>query len=408
MELTRHLSLVLNASQGTDPVTVIKDTSPWGTMSPLVPSVVYFPPGQERPVVGSRAKSKIKSDPDNVIYNSKRFIGRDSADQAFTSEADSHGFNISSLPSRKLPFLSLLAFNPPNSGEPVTPEEVGTHVVNYLLDMCRAHLGYAVKNAVVAVPAKFTQHQREAASLSFKNAGLKVTRMLDEPTAAALAYGLHRIPTIHHILVYDFGGGTLDVSLLHVSDGYVEVVGTDGDDLLGGADFDDAIAEYLWSKMSPTVRVSPSALSKCPPPTSTPFCTHSDLFPLSEKLKISMTALSSTPRKKSSDPAVATQACMYIVDQDSCSTTTHNLTLSIAEYDKVTQPLLRRAVLPIRSLLSSLSLPASIIDEVVMVGGTSRIPQVRDVVKKETKKDKLNTHIDPDITVAYGCAQVID
>jgi len=159
--------------------------------------------------------------------------------------------------------LSEVGFSLPNSEEVISPEFVGSKVLEHLLDMAKKHLGHSqVKTAVIAVPAKFNSQQRAATADAFKMAGLKVGRVLEEPTAAALAYGLHRKPGVDHILVYDFGGGTLDVSILHVSKGYVGVMGSAGDDRLGGADFDELIAKYLMGVYKENV-VSNEFLESC-------------------------------------------------------------------------------------------------------------------------------------------------
>ena len=217
------------------------------TSSPIVPSVVYYPDGrnQNSKIVGRKAKVMIGSDPRNVIYNAKRFIGRDYNDPAVSPHAKFHAFGVVPPPpsNATTPSLSGVAFQL-SSSQILSPEEVGSHVVSHLLDNAKKYLGHAqITTAVVAVPAKFNAKQRRATALAFNLAGLKVARMLEEPTAAAIAYGLHRKDNVHHILVYDFGGGTLDVSVLHVSDGYVDVIGSEGDDLLGGADFDRAVGE---------------------------------------------------------------------------------------------------------------------------------------------------------------------
>ncbi len=369
---------------GIGEVEVVQDFDTFdGKPSRIVPSVVYYPPYPgARPIVGSKAKDIIQTDPSNVIYNAKRFIGRDFSHPAVKQQAAFQDFKVLGAGDSG----ESIGFKTTN-GTVVTPEVVGSHVLGHLLSLARDHLGHnQVKSAIIAVPAKFDQKQREATAAAFKLSGLKVTRMLEEPTAAAIAYGLHRKDNVHHILVYDFGGGTLDVSVLHVSDGYVEVIGTHGDDRLGGADFDTAIAEFLMDKYKKYMHEEEGCEGG-----EVPRCTRSDLFPLSERIKISMS---------SADESSAT--CL----SNECKPVT--LTLSKDEYSSVIKPLLSRSSRPIHDVLEDLDMTVEDIDEVVMVGGTSRMPMVREVVKKELKKDELNVHIDPDITVAYGCASVID
>ena len=386
----------------------------------IVPSVVHFKEGSKVPVVGREAKDAIPSDPFRVVYNAKRFIGRSWEDPAVSSQSKVLSFGVARNPDESA--SSGVQFQLPSSNPGiyppllVTPEHVGTLVVSRLLKNAAKYLGHsAVQSAVVAVPAKFTTAQRVATGLAFKAAGLKVTRMLDEPTAAALAYGLHKKNNVKHILVYDFGGGTLDVSVLYVSKGFVDVVATDGDDELGGADFDVAIAEHLIKKheMEMNATLNDKAVIRFPDfmdsvaKAKIPPCTRASMFPIAEELKI---ALSSQP--------VATAKCLTLGDSRIVSvdrkestkfgTTEVALTLTAAEFHDIAASLLDRSTLPIRRVLAAMEIQPEEIDEVVMVGGTSRMPIIRERVKQELKKETLNTHIDPDVTVAVGCASVID
>ncbi|GMH69149.1 hypothetical protein TrRE_jg9422, partial [Triparma retinervis] len=221
-------------------------------------------------------------------------------DQDDQDEQDEQDEQIKGTPAFSLPAI-------PNAL--VTPPEVGSEVVKYLLSQVSLHLGHtAVTTAVIAVPAKFNSKQREETAKAFKLAGLKVARVMDEPTAAALAYGLHRSPSVHHILVYDYGGGTLDVSVLHVSDGYVEVIGTEGDDRLGGGDFDHEIGEWIWGQvMGEDERVRSGRVSSCGfgGTTGVEWCTREDLKVMAERIKIEMTGI-----KKGEDRTTNPQTCM--------------------------------------------------------------------------------------------------
>jgi len=250
-------------------------------------------------------------------------------------------------------------------------------------------------------------------------AGVTITRTLDEPVAAALAYGLHKKPGVDHILVYDFGGGTLDVSLLHVTDGFADVLGSDGDDQLGGADFDAAISHFLMTQHGSSVENVSAALQagghteerlsvSCPVLQSTPLCSISSLHTIGEKLKIELSRFGG-------GPGVVEQVCMApattsaMTAQEFCSSLQPvQLSLTTQEFDEAVAPLYSRSVLPVQRLLTDLGVHRDEIDEVVMVGGTTRMPQIRTLVKEAMGVDSLNTHIDPDITVAYGAASVID
>jgi molecular chaperone DnaK (HSP70) len=311
-------------------------------------------------------------------------------------------------------------------------------VVHHLSQITQQFLGHDnVKAAVICVPAKFNPKQRQKTYEAFQQAGITVARLVEEPTAAALAYGLHRKEGVDYILVYDFGGGTLDVSLLHVSDGFVDVMGSDGDDRLGGTDFDIAVAHFLLEQRggaevvdrvtkalhqlekSGTVEqhqqhgsdLEEILSATCPVLKETPLCTVSSFHTVGEQLKI---GLSDYPDQEAS----VTSECLGLKAdyadasaslEDFCSSLEPvQLTLTSAEYNRCAQPLFDRSIVPIQRLLNDLDLQVEDIDEVVMVGGTTRMPQIRKLVQEAMSVEQLNTHIDPDITVAYGAASVID
>jgi molecular chaperone DnaK (HSP70) len=325
-----------------------------------------------------------------------------------------------------------LVFNVPDSDQPISPQLVGSYVVHHLMQITKLVMGHDnVKSAVICVPAKFNTEQRQATYQAFKQAGVTVARIVEEPTAAALAYGLHRKEGVDYILVYDFGGGTLDVSLLHVSDGFVDVMGSDGDDRLGGADFDAAVAHFLLEHRGgneivrhvtaalqhladdmPSVDLEDKLSASCPALATIPLCTTSSFHTLSEQLKI---GLSEYPDHDGSGQAVCLSLLTTIMIDDTlsldtfCSSLTQTtLTLTSQEYDETVQSLYDRSILPIERLLSDLDLTSDDIDEIVMVGGTTRMPQIRTLVRQTLPTAAMNTHIDPDITVAYGAASVID
>jgi molecular chaperone DnaK (HSP70) len=409
-------------------------------------------------VVGRLAKQRIDSHPHHTLYNAKRILGRPYQDAAvnilkteveFAVEADElhqdevvfrvphHQASSTSSSTTTTTTNTLLS---------ITPQQVGSYVIHHLMDITKKFLGHDnIKSAVICVPAKFDSNQRRMTIQAFEQVGVSVARVLEEPTAAALAYGLHRKPGVDHILVYDFGGGTLDVSLLHVSDGYVDVMGSDGDDRLGGADFDAAIAHYLldpsrhhrhlveqthawlisleqqYQKDNSQLDLEEELAMACPKLSNndnninTPLCTVSSFHTLGEQMKIDLSSLQDDPN------ATVHQECFALVVndesdkqglsslQDFCDhLQLRQLSLSLNEFNSLAHPLLERSLLPIRRLMADLNLAPDDIDEVVMVGGTTRMPQIRNLVRQEFATARLNTHIDPDITVAYGAASVID
>jgi molecular chaperone DnaK (HSP70) len=309
-------------------------------------------------------------------------------------------------------------------------------VINHLARITQDFLGHGnVKSAVICVPAKFNQLQRQETVTAFRNAGITVARIVEEPTAAALAYGLHRKQGVDHILVYDFGGGTLDISLLHVSEGFVDVMGSDGDDRLGGTDFDVAIAHYLLLQRGGNEIVHTVAIvlhqleqavqaadledvlsAQCPALHETPLCTMSSFHTIGEQLKIRLSEAYSPDQE-----ATVSAECLGLPDDDANSGSAEwtvetfcaslqpvTLTLNSSEFSQIAQPLLDRSIVPVTRLLTDLDLSAADIDEIVMVGGTTRMPQIRQLVQDVFSVSQLNIHIDPDITVAYGAASVID
>jgi molecular chaperone DnaK (HSP70) len=381
-------------------------------------------------VVGQIAKHRIDSHPHQTLYHAKRLLGRSGDDGAIESMRHEVEFGISVAEASGGEEESnqvVMQVMHDHDILSISPHHVGSYVVNYLMDMTRAYLGHDnVQSAVICVPAKFDARQRQETVKAFSDAGITVTRILEEPSAAALAYGLHKKEGVEYILVYDFGGGTLDVSLLHVTEGFADVMGSDGDELLGGADFDAAVASLLHGKIEDSVDHTNNALkglhatlgdefedellAACPIVDKTPLCTLSSLHTTGEKLKIELSFFpEGDVRVESSCFAVRHDVVPSSVSDLCSSLVPIQLTLTTTEFDKVSQFLYDRAVLPVLRLLKELDLEPNNVDEVVMVGGTTRMPQIQRLVGAVFSDDTtINTHIDPDITVAYGAASIID
>lgn len=321
----------------------------------------------------------------------------------------------------------------------ILPHQVGSYVINHLMEITSQYLGYDnVKSAVIAVPAKFSAQQRQSTVEAFKHVGVKVARILEEPVAAALAYGLQKKEHVDYIIVYDFGGGTLDVSVLQVFDGgYVEVIGNDGDNRLGGADFDAAVAHFLMednagygikvvndiSKALTELEkayndqkddIEESLVSKCTKLVEMPLCSLSSLHTMGEKMKIELSSISSesvgvVSGKCYGIPSFNTGIASPKSISDFCSMLEPiDFQINIEQYNQACTPLYERSISPVSRILGDLDLSVGEIDEVVMVGGTTRMPQIREMVKEALQIEILNTSIDPDLTVAYGAASVID
>lgn len=435
--------------------------------SPIVPSIVSFHdphhhyvkkdkdivtdlnPHPSYVTVGAAAKSRIDSHPHHTVYHAKRVLGSTFDDEAVKELMNEVEFGIArnemsadSEPLFRVPFHNTNH----KTGEStdsisIPPYQVGSYVVNHLIQITREFLGHDnIKGAVIAVPAEFEPNQIQDTVKAFKGAGIQVTRILKEPEAAALAYGLQKKEHVEYILVYDFGGGTLDVSLLQVFDGgYIEVIGNDGDNHLGGADFDAAVAHLLLDvndgrggKIVETVTratrdmevhlksqeepgeedIEEMLSSTCKRLQEYPLCTISSFHTMGERMKIELSSsmggedsevqaiclgLTEPP---SSPPESITELCSLLEPV--------KLSITLAQYDQACTKLFERSLSPIRRLLDDLDMQIDDIDEVVMVGGTTRMPQIRQMVQEELGVGSLNTSIDPDLTVAYGAASVID
>ncbi|KAL7536873.1 hypothetical protein ACHAXR_007455 [Thalassiosira sp. AJA248-18] len=402
---TNSVICVQAPSKGVGEIECIIDPA---TNSPVVPSVVSFldnhhlrsfrltkeERGREWPelvphpvdaVVGQAAKDRINSHPHHTVYHAKRIIGREYNHESVHSLKGEVDFGIVSKKDENNDIMAGAAdAGATTSAAILSPSEIGSYIIHHLRTIARNHLQHDnVQSAVIAIPAKFDPSQRDATIRAFQLAGLKVARILEEPTAAALAYGLHKRDDVHYVMVYDFGGGTLDISLLYIGEGgYIDVLGSDGDEQLGGADFDAAVAHWLLEKKGgeEIVNVVMASVARIEDGLDGSLEDVADVEDLIEEL------------------------CPKLEEVPLCTISSFHT----IEYDLAVDQLYKRSILPIQRLLKDLDLQKEEIDEVVMVGGTTRMPQIRELVRVQMEKERLNTHIDPDLTVAYGAASVID
>ena len=366
-------------------VTIVTDK----TGRSLFPSVVtYSDNGVTH--TGYDAMAYLQTQPDNTIFNAKRFIGRSLDEEDVRQYAESHPFNVVRS---NVSAYSQVGFQLNATGHPsiVSPENIGTEVLKALLRMTSSFLGHSqVNKAIIAVPAKFNSQQRAATAAAYKAAGLKVVRVIEEPTAAAVAYKLHKKSNISHILVYDFGGGTLDVSILFVSKGSVQVYATDGDDTLGGSDLDSCLYNMIKTRLETQTGIKVSL--------------HND-----EKELVKGQCLSATLLEKAEQIKKDLTNKMDTVFSCVMPNTLENISFTVTrnDFESGCENLFARAILPVERLLGDLDMNRADIDEVVLVGGSTRIPKVKELLKDYFGKT-LNDRIDPDITVAYGAASVLD
>ncbi len=334
------------------------------------PSVVAFTKNQDK-LVGQIAKRQAVMNPENTFYSVKRFIGRRVDEVNEESKEVSYGVEKAG---------SNVKVRCPVLNKQFAPEEISAEVLRKLAEDAGKYLGETVTQAVITVPAYFNDSQRQATKDAGKIAGLEVLRIINEPTAAALAYGLDR-KSNERILVFDLGGGTFDVSVLEVGDGVFEVLSTSGDTHLGGDDFDKVIVDWLAASFKANegidLRQDKQALQR--------------LTEAAEKAKIE---LSSATQSEINLPFItATPEGPKHLD----------LTLTRAKFEELASSLIDRCRVPVEQALKDAKLSTSELDEIVMVGGSTRIPAVLELVKRVTGKDPNQT-VNPDEVVAVGAA----
>src|ERR671921_552483 len=333
------------------------------------PSVVAFTKGGER-LVGTVAKRQAVTNPENTVFSIKRFMGRKEAE--VREEESIVPYKVVSGPGGDARVEA--------GGQQQSPPEISAMILQKLKADAEAYLGETVDSAVITVPAYFNDDQRQATKDAGRIAGLEVKRIINEPTAASLAYGLDK-ESDQTILVFDLGGGTFDVSILEIGDGVFEVKSTSGDNHLGGDNFDKAIVDFLVAEFKRDQGIDLTqdrmALQR--------------LYEAAEKAKIE---LSSTMTTQINLPFVtATQEGPKHLD----------LTLTRAKLGEITAELLQRTVGPTKQALADAQLDASKIDHVVLVGGMTRMPAVQGKVKELIGKDP-HKGVNPDEVVAVGAA----
>ena len=334
------------------------------------PSVEGFRKDGER-VVGKAAKNQAVTNPENTVSSVKRFIGRS------YDETPEERKTVSYKLQKGKDGRAVVDID----GKDYTPEEISAMVLQKLKNDAEKQLGGPVTQAVITVPAYFNDAQRQATKDAGKIAGLEVLRIINEPTAAALAYGLDKTNKDEKILVFDLGGGTFDVSILELGDGVFEVAATAGDNHLGGDDWDQRIIDWMADKFKAEngidLRQDKMALQR--------------LKEAAEKAKME---LSSTTQANINLPFITADA----------SGPKHlDYTLTRAEFERITKDLLDRVKKPVEQALKDAGLKAGDIDEVILVGGSTRMPAVQDIVKKLTGKEP-NMSVNPDEVVAMGAA----
>ena len=334
------------------------------------PSVVAFTDQGER-LVGQLARRQAILNPKGTIYSAKRFIGRRYDEVA--SELSAVSFDVVPGPDGSARFKI--------RDRLYAPEEISALVLRKLAEDASKFLGEKVTEAVITVPAYFNDAQRQATKDAGRIAGLEVLRIINEPTAAALAYGLDKKQN-ETVLVFDLGGGTFDVSILDIGDGVIEVRATSGDTHLGGDDFDRRIVDFLADEFQRDngidLRADPQALQR--------------LFEAAEKAKVELSSVTQTT------------ISLPFITADAAGPKHLSTTLMRSKFDQLTADLVERTIGPVQQAMADAKLTAADIDEVILVGGSTRIPAVQALVRRLTGGKDPNMTVNPDEVVALGAA----
>ncbi len=338
--------------------------------SRTTPSVVAYTSEGER-LVGQLARRQAVLNPKGTIYSAKRFVGR--RFDEVTEETRGVTYDVVSGPDGAVRFDV--------RGRQLSPEEVSAQILRKRADDAAKDLGEKVTEAVVTVPAYFNDAQRQATKDAGKIAGLNVLRIINEPTAAALAYGLDK-KGHETVLVFDLGGGTFDVSILDVGDGVVEVRATSGDTHLGGDNFDHRLVEHIAGQFQRDtgidVRTDPQALQR--------------LTEAAERAKIELSSVTQT------------QVNLPFITADATGPKHLTMTLTRATFEELTHDLLDRTMGPVRQAMQDAKVTAGDLDEVILVGGATRMPAVQALVRRLTGGKEPNMSVNPDEVVALGAA----
>jgi len=338
----------------------------------ITPSYVAFTADGER-LIGDAAKNQLTTNPENTIFDAKRLIGREFSDKAVQSDMKFFPFKV--VEKQTKPFVKVETSQGEKS---FAAEEISAMVLIKMKETAEAYLGKKVTHAVVTVPAYFNDAQRQATKDAGTIAGLVVMRIINEPTAAAIAYGMDKKDGEKNVLVFDLGGGTFDVSLLTIDNGVFEVVATNGDTHLGGEDFDQRVMEHFIKlykkKKGKDLRKDVRAVQK-----------------LRREVEKAKRALSAAHQ-------VRVEVESLIEGED------FSETLTRAKFEELNMDLFRGTLKPVQKVLEDADLTKKEVDEIVLVGGSTRIPKVQSLVKEFFNGKEPSRGINPDEAVAYGAA----
>jgi heat shock protein 5 len=340
----------------------------------ITPSVVSFTESGER-LIGEAAKNNAKLNPKNTLYDVKRLIGR-RYNEVLKRDAKLLTYDLTNKDGR-----AYIKAEVAGKEQILAPEEVSAMVLTRMKQIAEKYLGQDVKHAVITVPAYFNDQQRTATKDAGKIAGLNVVRIISEPTAASMAYGMYKMDKEENILVFDLGGGTFDVSLLTIDRGVFEVIATSGDTHLGGEDFDLRMVEDIaknFLKKNPQIKK-----------------TFEDDLRAFQRLKLASEQAKRTLSSQE-ETVIELESLLEGVDM------TEKITR--AQFERLNADLFKKTLLPVERVLKDSGLQKTDVDEVVLVGGSTRIPKVRELLKKFFDGKELRLDVNPDEAIAYGAA----
>lgn len=339
----------------------------------ITPSYVAFTAEGER-LIGDAAKNQLTTNPENTIFDAKRLIGREWSDPNVQNDIKFFPFKV--VEKNAKPHITVDVGS--SGAKTFTPEEISAMVLGKMKETAEAYLGKTVTHAVVTVPAYFNDAQRQATKDAGVISGLNVMRIINEPTAAAIAYGLDKKEGEKNVLVFDLGGGTFDVSLLTIDNGVFEVVATNGDTHLGGEDFDQRVMDHFIKlykkKKGKDIRKDNRAVQK-----------------LRREVEKAKRALSASHQ-------VRIEIESFFEGDD------FSETLTRAKFEELNMDLFRSTLKPVQKVLDDADMKKSDVDEIVLVGGSTRVPKVQQLVKEFFNGKEPSRGINPDEAVAYGAA----
>ncbi len=335
------------------------------------PSYVAFNDNER--LIGDGAKNQAAMNPSNTVYDAKRLIGRDFNDQVTQTEIQNLSYNV--INKTEKPFISVDYLG---ETKVFSPEEISAMILGKMRDVAAGYLGEDVKDVVITVPAYFNDGQRQATKDAGQIAGLNVLRIINEPTAAAIAYGLNNKKNEQNVLIFDLGGGTFDVSLLNIDDGIFEVRATAGDTHLGGEDFDNLLMQHFMAEFKRKNKV--------------------DITGNKRSLRRLKTACEKAKRTLSSS------ATANIEIDSLCDGIDFFTSITRAKFESLCMPLFQKCIQPVSKVLQDAGCSKSQVDEIVLVGGSTRIPKVQQMISDFFGGKELNKGVNPDEAVAYGAA----